>query len=129
MLTAGYFRYTKLQSYVPGNPDFPDERAGSNDSSYENFVVTPSPDAFAYIDFNYLLPLGSARDMIINEFVIEDGLLKSGATVAGHGTPPKAAGAMWVSNSSAGRGPWRKISASRNSIPAGFPSPSNTRKF
>lgn len=89
-VTAGYFRYTELQSYVPGNPDFPDERAGSNDSSNENFILTPSPDAFAYIDFNYLLPLGGARDIIINEFVIEDGLLKSGATGGWSWNPAKS---------------------------------------
>lgn len=88
--TVGFLRYTGLTSYIPGNPDFPDERAGSNDSSAENFIVTPARDGFANLELRYLLPLGAGRDTIVNTFVIEDGILKSGATGGWAWNPTKS---------------------------------------
>jgi len=88
--TAGYLRYTELKSYVPGNPEFLDERAGSNGSSQDNLIVTPARDGFAYLDLRYLLPVGTGRDTIVNTFVVEDGLLKSGATGGWSWSPAKS---------------------------------------
>ncbi len=88
--TIAYVRYSGLRSYVPGNPDYVDERAGNNDSSKENFIVTPARDGFAYLDFRYLLPMGGGRDPIINTFVVEDGLLESGATGGWNWSPLKS---------------------------------------
>jgi hypothetical protein len=85
-----YLNYTNLQSYVPGNPDFTDERAGSNESTFENFLQTPGRDGFAYLEFRYLLPIGGARDEPIASFVLEDGLLKSGATGGWSWNPAKS---------------------------------------
>jgi hypothetical protein len=54
---AGYFQ--DLDLYVNGDRDFPDERAGSNDSDEDNFVTSDgSWDYFFRLRFKYLLPMG-----------------------------------------------------------------------
>ncbi|MEJ2580416.1 MAG: BamA/TamA family outer membrane protein [Acidobacteriota bacterium] len=77
---AGYLHYTEKESYVPGNPAFPRERAGSNESSQENFIVGPARDGFANLQLRFLLPFGFGRDTIVNTFVLEDGILVEGST-------------------------------------------------
>jgi hypothetical protein len=74
----GYFK--DADSYTDGNPDFPDERAGSNDSDEDNYIEGDGWDNFFRLRFKYLLPLGHGKDTIINTYVIDRGLLKSGAT-------------------------------------------------
>ena len=37
IVSIGYFRH--LEAYIDGNPDFPDERAGSHDSDADNFIT------------------------------------------------------------------------------------------
>lgn len=65
-----------------GNPDFPDERAGSNDSDKDNFIEGDGWDNFFRLRFKYLLPIGHGKDTIINTYVVDRGMLKSGATGA-----------------------------------------------
>jgi len=55
--------YGTIQSYISGNPDFPNERAGSNNSDKENYVDGDGSDNLVRVNFKYLLPLGSGRDM------------------------------------------------------------------
>ena len=43
-VSFGYF--DEFESYVDGNPDFPNERAGSNDSHEDNFVSTEGDDNY-----------------------------------------------------------------------------------
>jgi hypothetical protein len=74
----GYFK--DADSYTDGNPDFPDERAGSNDSDEDNYIEGDGWDNFFRLRFKYLLPMGHGKDTIINTYVIDRGLLKSGAT-------------------------------------------------
>ena len=52
-----------IQSYISGNPDFPDERAGSNGSDKDNFVEGDGDDNLVRVNFKYLLPMGGGRDM------------------------------------------------------------------
>ena len=73
----GYFK--DADSYSDGNPDFPDERAGSNDSDEDNYIEGDGWDNFFRLRFKYLLPIGHGKDTIINTYVIDRGLLKSGA--------------------------------------------------
>ena len=77
-VSVGYFEDN--ESYINGDPDFPDERAGSNDSDKDNFVEGDGWDNFFRFTFKYLLPIGHGRDQIIGTYKIDQGLLKSGAT-------------------------------------------------
>ena len=77
---VGYFR--DAEAFIDGNPDFPDERAGSNDSDKDNFIDGDGWDNFFRLRFKYLLPIGHGKDTIINTYVIDNGMLKSGATGA-----------------------------------------------
>ena len=67
--------YGRIKSYVDGNPNFPDERAGSNESSQLNFIEHPGHDHIAEIRFKYLLPIGHARDTIVHHYFLDHGLL------------------------------------------------------
>jgi len=78
VVSLGYFKDT--ESYIDGNPDFPDERAGSNDSDKDNYVKGDGWDNFFRLKFKYLLPMGAGRDQIIASYKIKEGLLETGAT-------------------------------------------------
>ncbi len=78
IVSVGYFK--DAESYINGNPDFPDERAGINDSDKDNFVEGDGWDNFFRLNFKYLLPIGDGRDQIISTYKIKEGLLESGAT-------------------------------------------------
>jgi hypothetical protein len=78
VVSVGYFKDT--ESYIDGNPDFPDERAGSNDSDKDNYVKGDGWDNFFRLTFKYLLPMGDGKDQIISTYKIDRGLLESGAT-------------------------------------------------
>ncbi|MBW2436494.1 MAG: hypothetical protein JRF29_04385 [Deltaproteobacteria bacterium] len=71
-VSVGYF--SDNESYIDGNPDFPDERAGSNDSDEDNFVEGDGWDNFFRLKFKYLLPIGNGRDDIITTVKIKDGI-------------------------------------------------------
>ena len=60
----GYF--SDSENYVGGNSDFPNERAGSNDSDKDNNVEGDGWDNFFRLKFKYLLPMGAGRDEIIS---------------------------------------------------------------
>ena len=78
MAQIGYFN--DAESYSDGNPNYPDERAGANDSDEDNFIEGDGWDNFFRLRFKYLLPVGHGKDTIINTYVVDRGLLKSGAT-------------------------------------------------
>jgi hypothetical protein len=78
IVSIGYFG--ENESYSGGNPDFPDERAGSNNSDEDNFIEGEGWDNLFRLRFKYLLPIGQGRDTIINTYVLDRGLLISGAT-------------------------------------------------
>ncbi len=76
--SVGYF--SDNESYIDGNPSFPNERAGSNDSDKDNFVEGDGLDNFFRVNFKYLLPIGHGRDQIIPDYQLDRGLLISGAS-------------------------------------------------
>jgi hypothetical protein len=57
--------FKDAEAFISGNPDFPGERAGSNDSDQDNFIKGDGWDNFFRLRFNYLLPIGNGRDQII----------------------------------------------------------------
>ena len=77
VISVGYFKDN--DSYINGNPDLPDERAGSNDSDKDNFVKGDGWDNFFRLKFKYLLPIGAGRDQIIATYKIREGLLEPAA--------------------------------------------------
>ena len=78
IISVGYFKDN--DAYINGNSDFPDERAGGNDSDKDNFVEGDGWDNFFRLRFKYLLPIGSGREQIIATYKIKDGLLESDLT-------------------------------------------------
>ena len=78
IVSTGYF--VDNNAYIDGNPDFPQERAGSHDSDKDDYVTGSGADNFVRINFKYLLPIGHGQEQIINGYSIKDGLLTSGAT-------------------------------------------------
>jgi hypothetical protein len=80
MMQAAYFGENDI--YIDGNPDFPNELAGTNGSSQHNFVEGDGIDIFARARFKYLLPIGHGRDEIIPDYKFDRGLLVGGATGA-----------------------------------------------
>ena len=73
-------RYQEQRLYVGYNPDFGGERAGENDSDPENFVEVTQWDNRAEIDFRFLLPIGHGKETIVSRYVVDQGILVSGAS-------------------------------------------------
>ena len=60
VVSIGYFK--ENDAYINGNPLFPDEDAGSNDSDEDNYIEGDGWDNFFRLRFKYLLPIGHGRD-------------------------------------------------------------------
>jgi hypothetical protein len=72
--------------------NFPNERAGSNDSDKDDYVNSDGGwDNFFRLRFKYLLPIGHGKDEIISTQVVDRGLLVKGA-VGGESWNPLSAG-------------------------------------
>lgn len=71
-------KYGTIQSYISGNPDFPGERAGSNNSDVDNYVEGDGDDNLVRFNFKYLLPMGGGRDLP-NPPALEKGLPREGS--------------------------------------------------
>jgi hypothetical protein len=72
-------KFGTIQSYTNGNPDFPNERAGSNGSDKDNYVEGDGDDNLIRINFRYLLPMGDGKDPIVKPQVLEMGLPVDGS--------------------------------------------------
>ncbi len=93
VVSVGYF--SDADAYIDGNPVFPDERAGSNDSDKNDFLSGDGWDNFFRLRFKYLLPMGNGKNKIIPDYVLDNGLLKSGAT-GGHSLNPFRSGRTFL---------------------------------
>ena len=78
--SVGYFGET--DSYINGNPDFPNQDAGTNSSSKHNFVSGEGFDNFLRVRFHYLLPIGHGRDQVVPRYEVLDGIPIGGFTGA-----------------------------------------------
>jgi hypothetical protein len=74
-VTAFFADYGRFDTYRDGNPAFPLERAGSNESSRENFIDGDGRQAIVEPTFRYVLPIGSGADAAIHTYTIDDGML------------------------------------------------------
>jgi hypothetical protein len=91
--SVGYFGET--ESYINGNPDFPNHNAGTNGSDKDNFVRGEGFDNFLRIRFHYLLPIGHGRDQVVPRYEVVDGLPVGGFTGA-RSLNPLASGRSFV---------------------------------
>ncbi|MCG6871737.1 MAG: outer membrane protein assembly factor [Gammaproteobacteria bacterium] len=73
--------------YVDGNLDFPEETAGSNESSKDNFLSGDGTDNQIGARFQYVLPIGAGSAGPIHRYQVRDGLLQSGASGGGPWNP------------------------------------------
>jgi len=73
-LSAGHF--TQMRLYVDGNPAFPNERAGSNDSDADHFIEEDAYEATVDLEMRYTLPWGHYRDNAIHTYITRNGILK-----------------------------------------------------
>ncbi len=69
-------RYTRMQVYVDGNPAYPGERAGSNESSAGNYIEDDAFDVLGDLEFRYILPVGHFRESPVHTYVTQNGVLK-----------------------------------------------------
>ena len=68
-------RYPDQRGYFNGNPDYEHERAGSNESSDDNYVLANATDDWLDFDFEYVLPIGAGRDNAIQLYRLDKGVL------------------------------------------------------
>lgn len=96
--TYGFFAdWGEIDSYRDGNPGFPDERAGSNDSDEDDFIESEGSDDMLRLDFRYLLPIGHGEKTPIHEYVVErNGLLVAGSESGGERWDPLTSGRTFV---------------------------------
>jgi hypothetical protein len=85
-------QFGQVQSFQSGNPDFPDEVAGSNDSSEDNYLEAEGDDLFLRLPIRYLLPIGAGRDQIIHTYRTQSGLLIAESGTGGDTWNPLAGG-------------------------------------
>ena len=69
--------YTEVPRRISGSQPPP---AGSNDSDENNFIEDDGDDNWYELKLEYVLPLGSMKDKGAAEYVLENGILKSGAS-------------------------------------------------
>lgn len=72
-------RFSEIDIYQDGNPEFADERAGSNESDPENRITGDGTDTKAWALFGYVLPLGGRREDPKSRIVLREGLAVDGA--------------------------------------------------
>ena len=72
--------YTKHRIYAQGNPDYPTQQAGSNDSNKENFLQGKGWYSWFDLVGKYVLPIGAGRGRPIQRYWLKDGLLVKGAS-------------------------------------------------
>lgn len=69
--------FTHLRIYVgDDNPGYEGERAGSNESSADNYIEEDAKDAVVDLEMRYTLPWGHFRDEAVHTYITENGLLK-----------------------------------------------------
>lgn len=88
VVSVGYFENN--DAYINGNPNFPNERAGSNDSSKNNYISGDGIDSFFRFKFKYLLPIGHGREVINPKYKLKDGLLVDGTSGSAYFNPFKS---------------------------------------
>ncbi|MDD7805836.1 MAG: BamA/TamA family outer membrane protein [Endozoicomonas sp. (ex Botrylloides leachii)] len=64
--------FSETNYYVPGNPKFIDEQAGSNDSNPDDYVRTSGRESRYKVKFKYILPIGNGRQGALASMAQQD---------------------------------------------------------
>ena len=94
-IELAFFQENQFTAYLAGNPHFSHQIPGSNDSSNRDFFQTKNDDGWGHMTFKYLLPIGGGRDVVINRYRLDEGMLADGA-VGGIGWNPFATGRTFL---------------------------------
>lgn len=92
---GGFSQENQFTAFINGNSEFSREASGSNESSKEDFLKVLDDDGWGQVSFSYLLPIGGGLDVIVNRYVLEDGLAKEGMT-GGFGWNPLTIGRTYL---------------------------------
>lgn len=87
-----YSDLNEVDNYQDGNPAFPGERAGSNDSDADNYIEATGDDLFAFLNFKYLLPIGHGRELPPHDFNLTNGMLDPDSAAGGERWNPLKSG-------------------------------------
>ncbi len=87
--------YKNFQVYIDGNPEFPDVRAGSNDSDPLDFVEDSGWDGMMKLSFRYVLPIAHGKVNIINHVSVDKGV-RASAPVGGLSWNPLKSGRSYL---------------------------------
>ncbi len=71
--------FSKIDIFANGNPAFPNERAGSHDSSRDNFITGNGTDNAGWVRFMYVLPIGEGKENPESHLTLNEGLVVEGA--------------------------------------------------
>jgi len=72
-------RFSELDIYQDGNPEFPDDRAGRHDSDPDDFLTGDGSDVKLWALFGYVLPWGGGSTDPKSRLVLREGLVIEGA--------------------------------------------------
>jgi hypothetical protein len=87
-----YADWGETETYQNGNPEFPDEEAGRNDSDEDNFIDVEGTDKHFRLKFKYVVPIGHGKGNPIHTFKVKDGLLVEGSEAGGDMWNPLSTG-------------------------------------
>ncbi|MEJ2690819.1 MAG: hypothetical protein P8130_12900 [Deltaproteobacteria bacterium] len=73
-------KYQDIKSYTRNAPGFDNERAGSNDSSPDNYFKADGTDFWFDFKMKFLLPIGHGKDTIFPKITLDKGVFVSGDT-------------------------------------------------
>ena len=66
-------KYDDIMAYIDGNPHYPNERAGTNDSDEDDYIDKKGWDSFVDLNLHYVLPIGAGKTSGTQTFVLEKG--------------------------------------------------------
>ncbi|MDH3997745.1 MAG: BamA/TamA family outer membrane protein [Desulfuromonadales bacterium] len=92
-LSAGKFQ--DMQIYTVGNPKYPNEIPGSNDSNKNNYRESDAEDYWADLNFKLLLPIGHGKDNLLPSYTLVDGIPTDGHP-GGHSWNPWQSGRTFL---------------------------------
>ena len=88
--STSFGKLTDIQFYGGNNPNFPNERSGSNDSHEDNFSESDGSDVWFDFNIKYLLPMGHGKKHLLPDLKLEDGIPVSGHAGGEHWNPLKS---------------------------------------
>lgn len=89
-IDLGLGRYNQINSYVNGNADYPNQRAGSNNSSKHNYIEGDGYDNKIQFDLQYVAPWGHGRDNPKSKVWLRDGIVVEGGRDPGYWNPARS---------------------------------------